>query len=146
MQPEKGKDAQPDSAVSWDFVRANTAASATVLVWGVEPDVLYLAGRRSVSRYIYTDVVRFPGGADRHAEILTAIDRARPGAVVLAADDELDKPTLTQDLCIRLADYRRAADGAIDGWFVYGENGAWTLAIDVAAGRVRCVPASDLVR
>ncbi len=128
-------------------VERKTAASATALVWGVEPDVLYLARRRSVTRYIYTNVVLFPGGGDRYAEILERARSAPPDALVLAEDWVTGKePVLPRALCQLFAGFAREPADSLGYWLVYTRRGAISFADDASSGKVQCVADSELTR
>lgn len=128
------------------IVARATPADGRAFVWGVEPDVLYLARRRGASRYLYSTVLAYPGAARRYAELLEDLRAHRPEALVLAPEPETGaEPVLTAALCELFAAYRRETSDAFDGWLVYTGEGTVAFPADVSAGRIRCVPERDLI-
>lgn len=128
------------------LVAGATRPDGPAFVWGVEPDVLYLARRRSPTRYIYSTVLAYPGGAERYAELLRDLEADPPEAVVLAPEPESGGvPILPESLCARLAGAARGSADAFERWLVYAGGGATTLGADVAAGRIICLPERDVI-
>ncbi len=66
------------------FLAERTAPEDTVFILGSEPQVLYYAGRKSASRYIfvYPAMAPFEGGRARQQEILDELDERRPELIV----------------------------------------------------------------
>lgn len=79
------------------FVAANTRATDTVLVWGSHGEVLFLADRRSPTRYVYqyaalaTRGYAAPGRVD---EMLADLARERPALILDASADSFVTPPL----------------------------------------------------
>jgi uncharacterized membrane protein YhaH (DUF805 family) len=63
-------------------IRSVTAPDAPVYVWGFEPAIYWLSGRRPASRYIYNVPQRAPWERDRARAELLADLRAKPPALV----------------------------------------------------------------
>jgi len=70
-----------------DWLANNTVPSQSVFVWGVEPVIYDLAGRRSASRYIYNVPQRVPWAGWRRQELLDELVERRPKVVVLEEGD-----------------------------------------------------------
>ncbi len=67
------------------YVAANTSPEDTVLVWGSSTEVLFLAGRRSPTRYVYQYAALATRGYATPArvdELLADLERARPALIV----------------------------------------------------------------
>jgi hypothetical protein len=87
-----------DFTESWDtaeYIREHTRADDTILVWGNDPLVYYLAERHGASRFQNTLplVVYAPGGVltpmqlDWRQEYLASISERRPAMVAVVRDD-----------------------------------------------------------
>jgi hypothetical protein len=73
------------------WLATRTPPEARVYVWGFEPVIYALAGRRPASRYIYNAPQRlaWPGHDAAREELLEDLRRERPEAIVLVARDTL---------------------------------------------------------
>lgn len=82
-----GQNPFPESARFAEKIRAETAADDSVLIFGSEPQILFLAERRSATRYIflYPAMMNIPGALERQHEIIQEI-RERPPRVILMTD------------------------------------------------------------
>jgi hypothetical protein len=79
------------------FVAANTRPDETVLIWGSHTEVLFLAGRRSPTRYVYQYAALSTRGyatPARTLELLADLQRARPALIVDASADSFVTPPL----------------------------------------------------
>jgi hypothetical protein len=79
------------------YVDANTRPADTVLVWGSHAEVLFLAERRSPSRYVYQYAALATRGyatPARVAEFLADLQRARPALILDASRESFVTPPL----------------------------------------------------
>jgi hypothetical protein len=79
------------------YVAANTRPADTVLVWGSHAEVLFLAERRSPTRYVYQYAALSTRGyatPARVLELLADLQRARPVLVIDASRDSFVTPPL----------------------------------------------------
>jgi hypothetical protein len=79
------------------YVAANTRADDTVLVWGSHTEVLFLAGRRSPTRYVYQYAALATRGyatPARVAELLADLERERPVLILDASSESFVTPPL----------------------------------------------------
>jgi hypothetical protein len=79
------------------FVAANSRPEDTVLIWGSHAEVLFLADRRSPTRYVYQYAALSTRGyatAARVEELLAELRRARPLLIVDASRDSFVTPPL----------------------------------------------------
>jgi len=79
------------------YVAANTGPDDTVLVWGSHAEVLYLAGRRSPTRYVYQYAALSTKGyatAARVEEFLADLRRARPVLIIDTSSESFVTPPL----------------------------------------------------
>jgi 4-amino-4-deoxy-L-arabinose transferase-like glycosyltransferase len=74
----------PEATGVAHFVAERTAPGDSVFVFGSEPEILYFAGRRSATRYIYLYPLLLPSpdAAARQEELLAQVREARPKVVV----------------------------------------------------------------
>lgn len=132
-----------ESRLAAAYVTANTRADDTVLVWGSHAEVLFLAGRRSPSRYVYQYAALATRGyatPARVEELLADLQRARPALIVDASRDSFVTPPLDLEALRTwvspepqyaplpelerlvgyvLANYERVAAEASTGWPVW---------------------------
>jgi hypothetical protein len=81
-------------AAAW--IARHTPPDAAIFVFGFEPVIYDLAGRRPASRYVYNVPLRSPWSAPRHRPVLLReLAATPPAAVVLVHGDPL--PALTGD-------------------------------------------------
>ena len=81
-------------AAAW--IARHTPADAAIFVWGFEPVIYDLAGRRPASRYVYNAPLRSPWSAPLHRpRLLRELAATPPAAVVLVSGDPL--PALVGD-------------------------------------------------
>jgi hypothetical protein len=79
------------------FVAANTRPGDTVLIWGSHAQVLFLADRRSPSRYVYQYgalATRGYANVTRVSEFLLDLQRARPALILDSWRDSFVTPPL----------------------------------------------------
>jgi hypothetical protein len=79
------------------YVAANSRPSETVLVWGSHAEVLFLAGRRSPTRYVYQYAALSTRGyatPERIAEFLLDLQRERPVLILDASAESFVTPPL----------------------------------------------------
>ena len=79
------------------YVAANTNADDTVLVWGAHTEVLFLASRRSPTRYVYQYAALATRGyatPARVKELLADLERERPELILDAASESFVTPPL----------------------------------------------------
>ena len=79
------------------YLAANTTPQDTVLIWGSHAEVLFLADRRSPTRYVYQYAALSTRGyatAARMEEFLADLRRARPALIVDASRDSFVTPPL----------------------------------------------------
>ncbi|MEP6693227.1 MAG: hypothetical protein ABJB39_01130 [Chloroflexota bacterium] len=79
------------------YVAANTRREDTVLIWGSHTEVLFLADRRSPSRYVYQYAALSTRGyatPARVAEFLADLQRARPVLILDASAESFVTPPL----------------------------------------------------
>jgi hypothetical protein len=79
------------------YVAANTRPSDTVLIWGSHSEVLFLAGRRSPTRYVYQYAALATRGyatVDRVNEFLSDLQRAKPALILDASSESFVTPPL----------------------------------------------------
>ena len=79
------------------YLAANTRSQDTVLIWGSHAEVLFLADRRSPTRYVYQYAALSTRGyatAARVDELLSDLRRARPALIVDASRDSFVTPPL----------------------------------------------------
>jgi hypothetical protein len=79
------------------FVAANSRPQDTVLIWGSHAEVLYLADRRSPTRYVYQYAALSTRGyatPARVEELLDDLRSARPALIVDASRDSFVTPPL----------------------------------------------------
>jgi hypothetical protein len=85
------------AGLAGQYVAANTRAEDTVLVWGSHTEVLFLAGRRSPTRYVYQyGALATRGYATpvRVEEMLADLERARPALILDASSESFVTPPL----------------------------------------------------
>ena len=84
MTIHNANDARASSAATADWIRANTAVSATLFVWGDDPGLYLSTGRASYDRFVYQFPMVTAGywSADRTAAILLAWRSSPPAAIV----------------------------------------------------------------
>lgn len=71
-----------------EWLRAHTPEGSSVYIWGFEPAVYDLAGRRPASRYIYNVPQRVAWARDAtRRELMAELERDRPSAVVVERRD-----------------------------------------------------------
>jgi len=113
-----GSNPFPETLPTARWIAAHSAPDDRVFVYGSEPQLLFHAGRRSASRYIFVYPLTMPMGdaAARQREALAAFDAAPPRFVVgvFLRSSTLDQPgtppELRQGLRERLErDYELAA-------------------------------------
>lgn len=79
------------------YVAANTRPEDTVLIWGSHTEVLFLADRRSPTRYVYQYAALATRGyatPARVEEFLTDLQRARPVLILDASSESFVTPPL----------------------------------------------------
>jgi hypothetical protein len=79
------------------YVAANTRADDTVLVWGAHSELLFMAGRRSPTRYVYQYAALATRGYATPAkveEFLADLQRARPVLILDASAESFETPPL----------------------------------------------------
>ncbi len=79
------------------YVAANTRPDDTVLIWGSHAEVLFLADRRSPTRYVYQYAALSTRGyatPSRIAEFLADLERARPALILDASIESFVTPPL----------------------------------------------------
>jgi hypothetical protein len=79
------------------YVGANTRPQDTVLIWGSHAEVLFLADRRSPTRYVYQYAALSTRGyatPTRVEEFVAELQRARPALIVDASRDSFVTPPL----------------------------------------------------
>ncbi len=79
------------------YVAANTRPEDTVLVWGSHAEVLFLAGRRSPTRYVYQYAALSTRGyatPERVDELVADLARARPALILDASSESFVTPPL----------------------------------------------------
>lgn len=79
------------------YVAANSRPSDTVLIWGSHAEVLFLADRRSPSRYVYQYAALSTRGyatAFRVSDFLLDLQRAQPALILDASRDSFVTPPL----------------------------------------------------
>jgi hypothetical protein len=79
------------------FIAANTRPADTVLIWGSHAEVLFLAGRRSPTRYVYQYAALSTRGyatPARVAEFLSDLRRSRPVLILDASRESFVTPPL----------------------------------------------------
>ena len=79
------------------YLAANTTPQDTVLIWGSHAEVLFLADRRSPTRYVYQYAAVSTRGyatSARIEELLADLRRARPALIVDASRDSFVTPPL----------------------------------------------------
>jgi hypothetical protein len=79
------------------FVAANSGPQDTVLIWGSHAEVLFLADRRSPTRYVYQYAALSTRGyatSARVEELLADLRRARPALIIDASRDSFVTPPL----------------------------------------------------
>ena len=79
------------------YLAANTRPDDTVLVWGSHTEVLFLAGRRSPTRYVYQYAALATRGYATPArvdELLADLQRARPALILDASNESFVTPPL----------------------------------------------------
>lgn len=95
-----------ESAAVARLVAQRTQPGESVFVFGSEPQILFLSGRRSASRYMYVYPLMLPTGdaQRRQREALAEIERARPAAIVTvtAGTSFLRSPQTPYDLFLGL--------------------------------------------
>ena len=90
----------PDDGASREaaaYVRANSAESDRILVWGSRTEILVLAERRAPSRFVYQYAplaTRGYASASRIDEFVAELTRARPLLIVDASKDSFVTPPL----------------------------------------------------
>lgn len=73
-----------------EFLARHTPANASVYIWGFEPVIYDLAGRRPASRYVYNVPQRVPWASESaRRELLLELEAAAPAAVVIGGGDAL---------------------------------------------------------
>ncbi|HEU4533547.1 MAG TPA: hypothetical protein VFS00_05490, partial [Polyangiaceae bacterium] len=71
-----------------EWLRAHTPEGSSVYIWGFEPAIYDLAGRRPASRYIYNVPQRVAWGREAaRRELLAELERERPAAFVVERND-----------------------------------------------------------
>ncbi|HEX7878829.1 MAG TPA: hypothetical protein VF720_05435, partial [Candidatus Eisenbacteria bacterium] len=95
------------------WLKANTPADSTVLVWGFEPAVNFLSERRSATRYLYdwylTSRAVEPGRQARYWETFwREVEGSPPSAVVVVHDDM--NPVEGKDSATQLASSPQLAE------------------------------------
>ncbi len=81
-------------AAAW--IARHTPPDGAIFVWGFEPVIYDLAGRRPASRYVYNAPLRSPWSAPQHRpRLLRELAATPPAAVVLVRGDPL--PAVTGD-------------------------------------------------
>jgi hypothetical protein len=79
------------------YVAANTRPDDTVLVWGSHAEVLFLAGRRSPTRYVYQYAALATRGyatPSRVDELLADLQHARPALILDTSSESFVTPPL----------------------------------------------------
>lgn len=79
------------------YVAANTRPDDTVLIWGSHAEVLFLADRRSPTRYVYQYAALSTRGyatSARALELLADLQRARPALILDASRESFVTPPL----------------------------------------------------
>jgi len=79
------------------YIAANTRPDDTVLIWGSHSEVLFLAGRRSPTRYVYQYAALATRGyatPARVEEFLADLQRARPALILDASSESFVTPPL----------------------------------------------------
>ena len=79
------------------YLDANTRPDDTVLVWGSHTEILFLAGRRSPTRYVYQYAALATRGYATPArvdELLADLQRARPALILDASNESFVTPPL----------------------------------------------------
>jgi hypothetical protein len=79
------------------YIAANTRPDDTVLIWGSHAEVLFLAGRRSPTRYVYQYAALATRGyatPARVEEFLADLQRARPVLILDASSESFVTPPL----------------------------------------------------
>jgi hypothetical protein len=79
------------------YLAANTRPDDTVLVWGSHTEVLFLASRRSPTRYVYQYAALATRGYATPArvdELLADLQRARPALILDASSESFVTPPL----------------------------------------------------
>jgi len=79
------------------YIAANTRPDDTVLIWGSHSEVLFLAGRRSPTRYVYQYAALATRGyatPARVEEFLADLQRARPALIIDASGESFVTPPL----------------------------------------------------
>ena len=79
------------------YLAANTKPDDTVLIWGSHTEVLFLAGRRSPTRYVYQYAALATRGyatPARVEELLTDLRRERPVLILDASSESFVTPPL----------------------------------------------------
>lgn len=79
------------------YLAANTHADDTVLIWGSHTEVLFLAGRRSPTRYVYQYAALATRGyatPARVEELLADLQRSRPALILDASSESFVTPPL----------------------------------------------------
>lgn len=79
------------------YLAANTKPDDTVLIWGSHTEVLFLAGRRSPTRYVYQYAALATRGyatPARVEELLTDLRRERPALILDASSESFVTPPL----------------------------------------------------
>ncbi|HEU4409550.1 MAG TPA: hypothetical protein VFS43_30125 [Polyangiaceae bacterium] len=71
-----------------EWLRAHTPEGASVYIWGFEPAIYDLSGRRPASRYVYNVPQRVAWARDQtRRELMAELERARPAAIVVERRD-----------------------------------------------------------
>jgi hypothetical protein len=71
-----------------EWLRAHTPEGSSVYVWGFEPVMYDLSGRRSASRYVYNVPQRVAWAQEAtRRELMGDLERARPAAIVVERRD-----------------------------------------------------------
>lgn len=79
------------------YIAANTRPDDTVLIWGSHAEVLFLAGRRSPTRYVYQYAALATRGyatPARVEEFLVDLQHARPALILDASSESFVTPPL----------------------------------------------------
>jgi len=79
------------------YIAANTRPDDTVLIWGSHSEVLFLAGRRSPTRYVYQYAALATRGYATPArvdEFVADLQRARPALILDASSESFVTPPL----------------------------------------------------
>ena len=72
------------------WLRTQTPPDASIYVWGFEPIIYDLAGRRPASRYVYNVPQRTEWAGERsRALLIEELDRSRPAALVVEHGDRI---------------------------------------------------------